>query len=41
MQRPGRSRAAALRRHDVGDEVRLDVERRDGERIEVTVRRVG
>jgi PDZ domain-containing protein len=32
---------AALRRHEVGDEVRLDVERRDGERIEVTVRRVG
>ena len=32
---------AALRRHEVGDEVRLDVERRNGERIEVTVRRVG
>ena len=32
---------AALRRHEVGDEVRLDVERRDGERIEVVVRRVG
>lgn len=32
---------AALRRHEVGDEVRLDVERRGGERIEVTVRRVG
>ena len=32
---------AALRRHVVGDDVRLDVERRDGERIEVTVRRVG
>ena len=32
---------AVLRRHEVGDEVRLDVERRDGERIEVTVRRVG
>lgn len=28
---------AALRRHEVG----VDVERRDGERIEVTVRRVG
>ena len=32
---------AALRRHEVGEEVRLDVERRDGERIGVTVRRVG
>jgi hypothetical protein len=32
---------AALRRHDVGDEVRLDVQLRDGERIEVTVRRAG
>jgi membrane-associated protease RseP (regulator of RpoE activity) len=32
---------AALRRHEVGDEVRLAVERRDGDRIEVTVRRVG
>jgi hypothetical protein len=32
---------AALRRHEVGDEVRLDVERRDGERIEVIERRVG
>jgi hypothetical protein len=32
---------AALRRHEVGDEVRLDVQRRDGERIAVIVRRVG
>jgi S1-C subfamily serine protease len=32
---------AALRRHEVGDEVRLDVQRRSGERVEVTVRRVG
>jgi S1-C subfamily serine protease len=32
---------AALRRHGVGDAVRLDVQRRDGERIEVTVMRVG
>ena len=32
---------AALRRHEVGDEVRLDVQRRDGERIQLTVRRVG
>lgn len=32
---------AALRRHEVGDDVRLDVERRNGQRIEVTVRRVG
>lgn len=32
---------AALRRHEVGEEVRLDVQRRDGKRIEVTVRRVG
>lgn len=32
---------AALRRHEVGDAVRLDVQRRDGEQIEVTVTRVG
>jgi hypothetical protein len=32
---------AALRRHDVGDQIRLDVQRRDGERLNVTVTRVG
>jgi PDZ domain-containing protein len=32
---------AALRRHEVGDEVRIEVERRGGVRSEITVRRVG
>lgn len=32
---------AALRRHEVGADVRLDVQRRNGERSEVTVKRVG
>jgi hypothetical protein len=32
---------AALRRHEVGDEVRIEVERRGGLRTQITVRRVG
>jgi len=36
-----RDAQAALRRHEVGEEVRIDVERRGGERTEVIVRRVG
>jgi Predicted secreted protein containing a PDZ domain len=36
-----REAQAALRRHEVGEEVRINVERRDGARTQVIVQRVG